>query len=97
MTLSTNNVPIRLPDERWAHIIEEHPEMEGLQEPVLEAVSDPDRVIEGRQGEMIAVREVEDGKWLATVYREMEDDGFIITAFLTRRTRWFERRKQLWP
>jgi hypothetical protein len=71
--------------------------MEGLQEAVLEAVSDPHRVIVGGDGEMIAIREVEDGKWLAAVYREMEDDGFIITAFLTRRTRWFERRKQLWP
>lgn len=97
MTTSRNNVTIRLPDERWAHIVEEHPEMVERREALLEVVGDPYRVIEGGQGEMIAVREVEEGKWLVAIYRETDDDGFIITAFLTRRTRWFERRRQLWP
>ena len=97
MTTSRNKIPIRLPDERWAHIVEEHPEMEELQDVVLETVTDPHRVLNGGEGELIAVREFENGKWIVAVYREDMEDGFIITAFLTRRTRWFERRRQLWP
>jgi hypothetical protein len=31
------------------------------------------------------------------VYREQQHDGFIITAFLTRREASLKRRKQLWP
>jgi hypothetical protein len=60
-------------------------------------VSHPDRVLLGGDGELIAVREVELGKHLVVVYREQTDDGFIITAFLTRRIRSLEKRRQLWP
>jgi hypothetical protein len=31
------------------------------------------------------------------VYRELQEDGFIVTAFLTRRIRSLDRRGQLWP
>lgn len=88
---------VRLTDERWAHIIEEHCELAGLRREILEAVSDPQRVLEGNVGERFAVREVEPGKWLVVVYRESGADGFVFTAFLTRRMRSFERRRQLWP
>jgi hypothetical protein len=37
------------------------------------------------------------GKYIVVVYREQENDGFVITAFLTRRIRSLERRKQVWP
>lgn len=88
---------IRLTDERWAHITEEHCELAGLRSTVLETVSHPDRVLLGGDGELMAVREVEVGKHLVAVYREQTDDGFIITAFLTRRIRSLEKRRQVWP
>jgi hypothetical protein len=69
---SRNSIPIRLTDERWAHISDEH-------------------------GELLAAREIDAGKWLVVVYRELGHDGFVITAFLTRRLASLERRKQLWP
>ena len=94
---SKNGILIRLPDERWAHIVEEHPEMETLRDAVLEAVGEPQRVLKGGEGELIAIHEIEEGKWLVVVYREIGEDGFIITAFLTRRARWFGRREQVWP
>ena len=34
---------------------------------------------------------------MVVVYRELKDDGFIITAFVTRRVRSLAKRKQLWP
>jgi len=94
---SKNSVPIRLTDERWAHITEEHTELAGMRLEVLEAVSQPARILAGGEGELLAVRELEIGKFLVVVYRELETDGFIITAFVTRRGESLDRRKQLWP
>lgn len=94
---SKNEIPIRLTDERWVHITEEHCELAGLRLEVLETLTNPSRILEGGDGEFLAVREVEKGKSLIVVYRELERDGFIITAFLTRRSKSLDRRKQLWP
>lgn len=96
---SRNGVPIRLTPERWGHIIDEHGELAGLRDAVLDTVSRPERVLAGGAGELLAVRSVESGKWLVVVYREDSEgqDGFVITAFLTRRHRSLDRRTQLWP
>jgi len=94
---SKNKVTIRLTDERWAHITEEHCELAGMRADVLEAIRDPERVLAGSAGELLAVREIASGKWLIAVYREFTDDGFVITAFLTHRIASLERRKRLWP
>ncbi|MDH5641309.1 MAG: hypothetical protein OEY28_08440, partial [Nitrospira sp.] len=69
----------------------------GLRSEVVETVLHPDRILLGGDGELLAVREVEIGKHLVVVYRERGEDGFIITAFLTRRIRTLEKRRQLWP
>lgn len=94
---SKNGVLIRLTDERWAHIAEEHCELAGYRDLVLETVQAPQRVLAGHAGELLAVREFETGKFLVVVYREGDSDGFIITAFWTRRWATLNRRKQLWP
>ena len=95
--VSKSGVPIRLTDERWAHITEEHCELAGLRSEVVETVSQPERILLGGDGERLAVRELGAGKHLVVVYREQDDDGFIITAFLTRRVRSLEKRRQVWP
>ncbi|MCD6334778.1 MAG: hypothetical protein J7M27_05535 [Candidatus Latescibacteria bacterium] len=95
---SKNDVPIRLPEERWFHITEEHSEMAGYYFEVLETLEEPEAIYEGNAGERLAVREVENGKYMLVIYREVsEEDGFVITAFLTRRKRQLERRRTLWP
>ncbi len=94
---SVNDVPIRLTQERWEHILEEHGELADYTDRILIAITHPERVLEGKAGEMLAVGEIETGKWLVVVYRELEMDGFVITAFLTRRRASLERRQQLWP
>ena len=92
-----NGVPIRLTDERWAHITEEHSELAGLQPEIVETVANPAAIFAGNHGALLAVREVEPGKYLVVVYRESQQDGFIITAFLTRKGHTLRRRQQLWP
>jgi len=94
---STNGVSIRLTDERWAHVTEEHSELAGLRLEVLETVANPTEIFAGNRGELLAVREIEPGKYLVVVYREAQHDGFIITAFLTRKGQALHRRQQLWP
>jgi hypothetical protein len=95
--LSVHRTPIRLTDERWAHITEEHCELAGFRLEVLETVGKPDQVLAGGQGELLAVRELFPGKHLVAIYRELESDGFIITAFITSKFKALQRRKQLWP
>jgi hypothetical protein len=95
--LSKNGVLIRLTDERWAHITEEHCELAGLRLDVVETVANPDRVLSGKEGEFLAVREITPGRHLVVVYREAEGDGFIITAFVTSKTKSLDRRVQVWP
>ncbi len=52
----------------------------------------------GGAGECLAIKGLEKGKYLVVVYREVsKNDGFIITAFLTRRKRQFEKRRRIWP
>ena len=95
--VSKGGIAIRLTDERWTHITEEHCELAGLRSEVVETLSHPDRILLGGDGELIAVRQFEPGKHLVVVYREHTDDGFIITGFLTRRVRSLEKRRQVWP
>jgi hypothetical protein len=94
---SKNGVRIRLTSERWAHIVEEHGELAHMQQEVLDTVKQPERILAGKTEELLAVREVETGKCLVVVYSEVENDGFIITAFLTRRIRSLNTRNQVWP
>ncbi|MBN1203038.1 MAG: hypothetical protein JXJ20_14405 [Anaerolineae bacterium] len=97
MVTSKNGIEIRLPDERWEHIITGHGELADMQQNVLDTISEPERVLAGGAGELLAVREIEAGKWLVVAYREAGEDGFIITAFMTRRHQSLDKREQLWP
>ena len=95
---SKNNVPIRLTAERWVHITEEHSELAGYYFTLLETLEDPEAIYEGTSGEYLAVKEIEEGKYLVIVYKEVsKEDGFVITAFLTRRKTQLERRRKIWP
>jgi len=95
---SKNDVPIRLQEERWFHITEEHSEMAGYYFEVLEVVAQPEAIYQGRAGECLAVRELEEDKYIVVIYKELSnEDGFIISAFLTKRKKQLERRRRLWP
>lgn len=49
LAVSKNGVPIRLTDERWVHISEEHDEISELQSEVLKAIGNPLRIVEGKR------------------------------------------------
>lgn len=85
IALSVNNIPIRLTDERWRHIVENHDDMAGYFDTVLKTVEDPDYIIKGYGGALIALHEVNRKKYLGVVYKEFNDDGFVITAYFTRK------------
>ncbi|MGB9178398.1 MAG: hypothetical protein WCB68_04050 [Pyrinomonadaceae bacterium] len=96
--ISRNGINVRLTDERWMHIEDEHGELVGLRAEVLQAIAEAERVLADGAGELLAVRMVEAHKALIVVYRETNAaDGFIITAFLTGQLSKLNRRQQLWP
>jgi len=95
---SKNAVSIRLTDERWLHITEEHSEMAGYYFEVLETIQDPEAIYEGKAEELLATKEIDPGKYLVVAYKEVsKEDGFVITAFLTRRIEQLRRRIRIWP
>lgn len=95
--VSKHGIPIRLTDERWAHITEEHCELAGMRLDILDTIANPLCIVEGQKGELLAFKEIETGKYLVAIYRELSEDGFIITGFMTRRMNTLNRRKQIWP
>ncbi|MGB4715160.1 MAG: PBECR2 nuclease fold domain-containing protein, partial [Defluviitoga tunisiensis] len=97
VVISKNRVPIRLTDERWVHITEEHSEMAGYYFEILETIENPEVIYKGREGEFIAVKAIEEGKYIVVIYKETsKKDGFVITSFLTKRKKQLERRPKIW-
>jgi hypothetical protein len=92
--LSVAGVPIRLTAERWFHIVENHDDLAGHYDEVLETVGDPEVVVRGYGGSLIAVRTYGRRHYLSVVYREVSsNDGFIITAYFGAKIR---REEVLW-
>lgn len=56
ITYSVNNIPIRLTDERWTHIVENHDDIAGYYFEVLETVANPTWISEGDEDESWAVK-----------------------------------------
>ncbi len=91
---SINGVPIRLPAERWFHIVENHDEIAGYYDAVLDVVAHPDLIIPGYRGSLVAIRGYGRRRYLCVVYREVtSNDGFVITAYFSSR---IDRKKALW-
>ncbi|HJQ33998.1 MAG TPA: hypothetical protein VJ866_17590 [Pyrinomonadaceae bacterium] len=92
---SVNGVPIRLTDERWEHIINGHAEFSyndtGI---ILEAVEDPEYILRGRAGSLVAVVALGRGSYLHVVYKEVTaSDGFVVTAVILPS---LDRKKIIW-
>lgn len=91
---SINGVLIRLTDERWEHIVSRHDDVRKHYDAVLDTVGNPDLILRGYHGSLIAIRVYGRRHYLAVVYKEVtSDDGFIITAYFTSQV---ERGKTIW-
>jgi len=53
---SIHGGPIRLTDERWRHIVENRDEMAGYRDACLMAIEEPDLILRGYRGALIAVK-----------------------------------------
>jgi hypothetical protein len=95
LTYSKNNVPIRLTEERWFHIVSNKPYMERHYENILKAIAQPTRILRGYAGALVAIVTLSKQEHLHVVYKEVNrNDGFVITAFIARKV---NKRAQLWP
>lgn len=91
---SVNNVPIRLTDERWAHIVNNHDDLAGYEDDVLDVIEDPDLVLKGDRGSLRAVKGYGRKRYLVVTYREISrTDGFVITAYFVPK---IDRKKVVW-
>ncbi len=94
--ISRNRVKIRLEEERWFHIVENHDYMSGLSSEMLETIENPDEIIEGGKDELIVAKEFK-GKYLIVIYKETsKEDGFVITAFISSDIKRIEKKGVIW-
>lgn len=94
VVLSVEGTPIRLTTERWFHIVENHDDLAGYYDDVLETIENPELVLTGHGGSRIATRSYGRGRYLVVVYRQVSiEDGFVITAFFTSK---IDRKKAIW-
>ena len=79
---------ISLDDERWAHIVDGHPELSDFRGDVLRAVEAPTEILAGRapDEEWFYLTDAGPSRWLkVVVVFDPADHGRIITAFGRRR------------
>lgn len=91
---SMNNIPIRMTTERWFHIVENHEDVASYYDEVLGTIEEPDIIVRGYKGSLIAHRGMGRNRYLAVVYREIgKEDGFVITVYFTSK---LNRRNAVW-
>lgn len=94
IAFSIEGIPIRLTAERWFHIVENHDDLAGYYDAVLDTVEAPDLVLRGYRGSLIAVRGYGRRRYLLVIYKQLShDDGFVITAYFSSK---FNRKQVIW-
>ena len=91
--------PVRLTDERMAHILR-HQEMVGMEEEIERVLQSPAEVRVSRSDQTVELfyeyyeRTRVGGKWLYAVVKYLSSDGFVVTAYLTDQPKAGET---IWP
>lgn len=62
------NVPVRLTQERWFHIVENHDDLAGYYDDVLSVVEDPELILRGNNGSQITCRGYGKSRYLMVIY-----------------------------
>jgi len=96
---TVTGVKVRLYKQTLQRIISKHNELKGCEDMILKTLEDPDFIVRGHKGELLAIRHYEvtpvGSKDMVVVYRE--DKELVITAFLTSKAhRIVERRRTVW-
>lgn len=93
----------RLTERIWGKIRESHPEFQlslGYADEIGAAIEDPDYVVRGWTDEYLSLRWCETApgrpKHLCVVYRELNDEAFVVTAFFVTRYERLLRREVVW-
>jgi len=102
--LSKSGNTIELAEETWQDkICQEHPEFRENEEypgEVKKAIEKPDYLVKGWAGELLALRwcDIAPGapKYICVVYREIRNEGFIITSFFISRYGKLLKRGIIW-
>ena len=90
---------VRLTDERLAHILE-HAEMKDMAAEIERVLREPQLVRRSRSDKAVRlfyefyVQTIVGGKWLCVVVKYVENDAFVVTAYLTDKPKIGE---DLWP
>ena len=90
---------VRLTDERMVHILE-HPEMIGMSMEIENVLTKPHTVRRSRSDGTVKLfyeyyaQTIVGGKWLCVVVKCLQDDAFVVTAYLTDKPKAGEN---LWP
>src|SRR5438132_10569622 len=91
--------PVRLTDERLAHILE-HPEMKDMGAEIGRVLREPQLVRLSRSDAAVRLfyefyaQTIVGGKWLCVVVKYAENDAFVVTVYLTDKPKAGE---DLWP
>lgn len=103
IAITPSNRKVRLTTKVWVNKIQKHhPEFLSIDYlwEIKVSLQTPDFVVNGWSGELIALKWCETAprrpKHLCVVYRELNDDGFVITAFFTSRGDRFLKRGVTW-
>lgn len=80
---------IELTDERWKHIVTEHPEVRGIKDRLLEILSKPDLVKRSKRDKDVLLYyryypHIFDGKYLLVVVK-IKKHPFLLTYYVTDR------------
>ncbi len=80
---------IELTDERWKHIVTEHPEVRGIKDRLLEILSKPDLVKRSKRDKDVLLYyryypDMFDGKYLLVVVK-IQKHPFLLTYYVTDR------------
>lgn len=93
---------IRLTKTIYQKILQRHPEFSSKDylKDIKEAIVEPEYIIKGWTNEYLALswcKAAPGGpKYICVVYRELDDEGFIITAFFISQYERLLRRETVW-
>ena len=74
---SVNDIAIRLTDERWRHIVENHNDMAGYYYEVLETVGNPKWIFEGDEDDLWAAKLISEKKVMLVIYKESREENVM--------------------